>query len=396
MAARPSISKPHLPIRRAGTVAAAAMATSLFLGTAPANADFEDLLDPVLQPLLTHVVDSLSGMDGAFAVDVTTWADHALAHLSSLDAVSASSTGALTPDATPVGGIVPISIEENTEPSVQATIDLGAGTPADNNLLVDTGSSGLVIPWQELGSSHLEVLRELRTAGDHLEKVGHSGYSGGVQYTYREYEGITVDYGNGQVTTENTPVDIVWNSHGSFGSSVHNFQQFLNDNDVTGILGIGDNTAGPTESPLEAVGFQGVTVDLPDKELIIGGATNPGTAIGTVSGAPISTLYEAVTTAGKTTGTTVSDDVDSGGVYGTIPSSLGAVQGSTITVYSADPAHGGTELYSYVVGKDAGGFSELPTAISGTSIDSGVMPFFQEPIFLDYANHTMSFDHPLS
>jgi hypothetical protein len=193
------------------------------------------------------------------------------------------------------------------------------------------------------------------------------------------------------VTTENTPVDIVWNSHGSFGSSVHNFQQFLDDNDVTGILGIGANTAGPTESPLEAVGYQGVTVDLPDKELIIGN-TNPGTAIFTVNGAPISTLYETVATAGKTTtGVSLSDDVDSGGVYGTIPASLGAVQGSTITVYSAAPAQGGTELYSYTVGP-----GELPTAISGTSIDSGVLPFFQEPIFLDYVHDTMSFDHPLS
>jgi hypothetical protein len=394
MAGRPSTSKPSrsvgLPIMRAGTVAVAAMATGLFVGTAPANADFEDLLDPVLQPLLTHVVDSLSGMDGALAVDVTTWADHALAHLSSLDAVPAASSTADTA-AAPVGGSIPITINEYTEPSVQASFDLGSG--GNQDLLVDTGSSGLVVPWQELGTSHLEVLRELRAAGDHLEKVGHSGYSGGVQYTYREYDGITVDYGNGAVTTDNTPVDIVWNSHGSFGSSVHNFQQFLQDNDVQGILGIGDNTAGPTTSPLEAVGFQGVTVDLPDKELIIGSATNPGTAIATVNGAPISSLYETVTNGTTVNGATVSDDVDSGGVYGTIPASLGATQGSTITVYSSN---GGTELYSYVVGKDGGGFSELPTPISGTSIDSGVMPFFQEPIFIDYANDTMSFDHPLS
>jgi hypothetical protein len=192
MAGRPSTSKPSrsvgLPIMRAGTVAVAAMATGLFVGTAPANADFEDLLDPVLQPLLTHVVDSLSGMDGALAVDVTTWADHALAHLSSLDAVPAASSTADTA-AAPVGGSIPITINEYTEPSVQASFDLGSG--GNQDLLVDTGSSGLVVPWQELGTSHLEVLRELRAAGDHLEKVGHSGYSGGVQYTYREYDGIT-------------------------------------------------------------------------------------------------------------------------------------------------------------------------------------------------------------
>jgi hypothetical protein len=392
MAGRPSTSKPSrsagLPIMRAGTVAVAAMATGLLVGTAPANADFEDLLDPVLQPLLTHVVDSLSGMDGAFAMDVTSWADHALAHLDSLDVATAASSTASTADAAVLQtGSIPITVAENTEPTIQATVD-----GAQNTLLVDTGSGGLVIPWQELGSSHFEVLRELRAAGDHLEKAGHSGYSGGVQYTYREYDGITVEYGDGQVTTTDTPVDIVWNSHGSFGSSVHNFEQFLQSNDVTGILGIGANTGGPTESPLEAVGYTGVTVDLPGKELIIGDA-NPGTVIGTVNGAPISTLYETVTTGGKTLGSTVSDDVDSGGVYGTIPASLGAAQGSTITVYSSQ---GGTELYSYVVGKDASGFSELPTAISGTSIDSGVMPFLQEPIFIDYAKDMMSFDEPLS
>jgi hypothetical protein len=380
MAGRPSTSKPSrsvgLPIVRAGTVAVAAMATGLLVGTAPANADFEDLLDPVLQPLLTHVVDSLSGMDGAFAMDVTSWADHALAHLDSLDVATAASSTASTADAAVLQtGSIPITVAENTEPTIQATVD-----GAQNTLLVDTGSGGLVIPWQELGSSHFEVLRELRAAGDHLEKAGHSGYSGGVQYTYREYDGITVEYGDGQVTTTDTPVDIVWNSHGSFGSSVQS-------NDVTGILGIGANTGGPTESPLEAVGYTGVTVDLPGKELIIGD-TNPGTVIDTVHGAPISSLYETVTTAGKTSGLTVSDDVDSGGVYGTIPASLGAAQGSTITVYSAQ---GGTELYSYVVGP-----GQLPTAISGTSIDSGVLPFFQDPVFIDYANNLMSFDNPLS
>jgi len=260
-------------------------------------------------------------------------------------------------------------------------------------LLVDTGSSGLVVPWQDLGTSHLEVLRELRAAGDHLEKVGHSGYSGGVQYTYREYDGITVDYGNNDLITTNTPVDIVWNSHGTFGSDgPRNFEDFLNDNDVKGILGIGANTAGPTESPFDATGYTGVTVDLPQNELIVGD-TNPGTAIFTVNGAPISSLYETVTTGGVTKASTVSDDVDSGGVYGTVPSSLGAAQGSTITVYSSN---GGTELYSYTVGKDGDGVSELPTSTSGTSIDSGEIPFREEPIYIDYTNDTMSFDHPLS
>ena len=376
-------------------VAAAVVATGSLFTAAPARADFDDLIDPILQPLLTHVADSVSGIDPTLGADLAAWSDNALAHLGSLDSAAALSSTAATADSTTTSSdastgfaYIPITIQEDTEPSVQATVD-GSNT----SLLVDTGSSGLVVPWQDLGTSHLEVLRELRAAGDHLEKVGHSGYSGGVQYTYREYDGITVDYGNNDLTTTNTPVDIVWNSHGTFGSDgPRNFEDFLKDNDVTGILGIGANTAGPTESPFEATGYTGVTVDLPQNELIVGD-TNPGTAIFTVNGAPISSLYETVTTGGVTKAATVTDDVDSGGVYGTVPSSLGAAQGSTITVYSSN---GGTELYSYTVGTDSDGISELPTSTSGTSIDSGEIPFREEPIYIDYTNDKMSFDESLS
>jgi hypothetical protein len=402
MARRDSTSNPSrtagVPNIVAGSVgvclAAAALATGLIIGAAPANADFEDLLDPILQPLITHAADSLSSIDPALATDLTNWTDNVLIHLDSLDPATAASTTAatadtsMTPDVTTSTAAIPITIQEDTEPSIQATVD-GSNT----SLLVDSGSGGLVIPYQDLGTSHLEVLRELREAGAHLEKVGYSGYSGGVQYIYREYDGLTVDYGNGQLTTTNTPVDIVWNSHGTFGSDgPKNFEAFLEDNDVTGILGVGANTGGPTESPFEVAGYTGVTIDLPQNELIIGDS-NPGTAIATVSGAPISSLYETVTTDGATKGSTVSDDVDSGGVYGTVPSSLGAAQGSTITVYSSN---GGTELYSYTVGTDSDKTSELPVPISGTSIDSGVIPFQEEPIFVDYTNDTMSFDHALS
>ena len=95
-----------------------------------------------------------------------------------------------------------------------------------------------------------------------------------------------------------------------------------------------------------------------------------------------------MTNNGVTTGSSaVSDDVDSGGVYGTIPSSLASdvEPGSIITVYSSQ---GGTELYSYEVGT-AG---EEPTSTSGTSIDSGVEPFLEEPIYIDYTHDTLTFD----
>src|SRR6202453_222006 len=62
--------------------AAAAMATG---PAAPAKADFEDLLDPIIQPLLTSFTDAISGFDPAAAVDLTSWTDSLLSSLNSID-----------------------------------------------------------------------------------------------------------------------------------------------------------------------------------------------------------------------------------------------------------------------------------------------------------------------
>jgi hypothetical protein len=363
-------------------VAAAAMATG---SAAPAKADIETLLDPIIQPLITSLSDAIVGFDPAAATDLTSWTDSLLASLNSIDlalpstADPAASAASSTSDPTSGTYDIPITVQEGTEPTVQASIEGGS----DQTLLVDTGSSGLVIPATDLSLTQLVDLG-IPTG------INEAGYTGGVDYIYLTYGDATVDYGNGALDTTNTPIDVEilsWPTSLSSGSPL-DFQQFLSDNDVTGILGIGDNTAGPTTSPLESYG--GVLVDVPQNELIVD-STNPGTAIDTVSGAPIANLYETVTTNGQTVGSTVSDDVDSGGVYGTIPSSLASdvEPGSTITVYSSQ---GGTELYSYEVGS-AG---EEPTSTSGTSIDSGVEPYLNEPIYIDYANDQMSFDQLLS
>jgi len=85
----------------------------------------------------------------------------------------------------------------------------------------------------------------------------------------------------------------------------------------------------------------------------------------------------------------VSNDVDSGGVTGTIPSSLltsseynsttGLVNpGTTIAVY-ADKA-GTEELYHYTVTA-----ANAPIVVSGSSMDSGVEPFLLGPISMEYS-----------
>jgi hypothetical protein len=380
-------------------VAAAAMATG---SAAPAKADFEDLLDPIIQPLLTSFADSLSAFDPAAAVDITSWTDSLLGSLSSLDVAvpSAAEPAAALAAATvtaPTGADIPLGLAESTEPTVGATVD-GAST----TLLVDTGSSGLVIPYTDLDPSNsFGALEALFGLGSPIS-YGESGYSGGVEYIYATYDSAAVNYdlGGGSTLDTTAPVEVElysWDPSNLFSLFTNNaFQTFLGDNDVSGILGIGDAASGGAGvSPLEAAGYDGVTVDLPAKELIVGGATNPFTAIDTLanSGAtPTSTLTETVTNGATTIGTgSVSDDIDSGGVYGTIPSSIagtGSLQGDTITVYD-----GTKELYSYVVGTDSVPQSEAPTVVSGTSIDSGIEPFLTHPVFLDYTGHTISIDN---
>ena len=367
--------------------AAAAMATG---SAAPAQADFEDLLDPIIQPFLTSLTDSIAIFDPAAALDLTSWTDTLLASLNtsfeallpSADSALAASAVAAEPAEAAASYTLPITMQIVTEPTIQAA--LGTGDPS--TLLVDTGSSGLVVPWQELGTDNFSALQELFKLGL-PENFGFSGYSGGVEYFYLEYGNVPVDYGTDgtDVLSTTSPVDVELFSWSTNPSNIfENFQTFLDSNHVDGILGIGPNTAGPTESPFESYG--GVLVDLvgPEKQLIVGG-DNPLTGGTLLDGSPnVAGLTETVTHAGQVIGHgTVTNDLDSGGVYGTIPSSIagsGVAPGDTISVYS-----GTTLLYSYQVGTDGIGQSTAPTVISGSSIDSGVVPFFNHEAYFDYA-----------
>ena len=369
-------------------VAAAAMATG---SAAPAKADFEDLLDPIIQPLVTSLSDAIAGFDPAAATDLTSWTDSLLASLNSIDlalpstADPAAAAAAATPDISSSTATIPLTVLEDTEPAVNVSVDGGSSLP----MLVDTGSSGLVIPWEDLGSTTTQQLENLFSLG-FPSSFGESGYSGGVDYIYLTYDNVPTDYGNGALDTTG-PVDVEILSWPTSFSSPPNFETFLSDNDVSGILGLGENAAGPTTSPLESYG--GVLVDVPDGKLIVDSA-NPGTALATVSGAPVANLYESINGG---TPVAVSDDVDSGGVFGTIPSSLesgsSVPSGTTISVYD-NAAGTGTPLYTYQTGDLGSSGYDGPTPVTGTAIDSGVLPFLQEPIYISYTDNMMSFDVP--
>jgi hypothetical protein len=376
-------------------VSAAAFVTTAVVATgsaAPAKADFEDLLDPIIQPILTSLTDSIAVLDPAAALDLTSWTDTFLASLGSFDlalptadsAVAAAATGAEPAAAAAAATYdIPITMEIVTEPTIQATIAGG-----ENTLLVDTGSAGLVIPWEGLGSTDLQAFENLLNLG-FPSTFGISGYSGGVDYFYLVYNDVPTVYGDDVLSTSG-PVDVeVFSWSTNWSDPFANFQDFLDSNHVDGILGIGDNAYGPTISPLESYG--GVTVDIPGGNLIIG--PNTDIPLFTVDGAPIANLYETVTTNGVTQGATVLNNVDSGGVYGTIPSSIASnlQPGSLISVYDSQ---GGTLLYQYTVGTDSIEQSTAPTVVSGTYIDSGVVPFLTQAIYIDYTDHTMSFYGP--
>jgi len=380
--------------------AAAAMATGSAVTAAPAKADFEDLLDPIIQPLMTSLTDSLAGFDPTAAADLTSWTDSFLSSLNALDVTAALPSAAEPAASTTISGTgdIPITMQEGTEPTVLVSVD--GSTPEAT--LVDTGSSGLLVPINDLSLTQLFDL-------GFPTGINSVSFSGGIDAFYLEYNDAMVGYGDGALTTTNTPLDVEFFSFPtsfSAGSPL-DFQQFLTDDaSPGGILGIGSSgETGPGIGPFEAAGVSGVTVDLNPAggELVVG--SNAGTPIEpALNGAaiPTSNLTETVTnSSGTVIGSgSVSDDVDSGGVYGTIPSTIASnvAQGDTISVYD-----GNTLLYQYLVGTDSFGTNEAPTVTTGTAgatnaIDSGVEPFLKEPIFISYggtnADGAITFDEP--
>ena len=257
-------------------VAAAAMATG---SAAPAHADFEDLLDPIIQPLLTSFTDSIAVFDPAAALDLTSWTDSFLASLNtsfdsllpSTDSALAAASTAAEPAAASAPYDLPITIQEATEPTVNAAIDGGSTLP----VLVDTGSSGLVVPYTDLGSNFFTQLEALYALGSPTG-ISESGYSGGVDFYYLTYDNVPVSYADGLSTDGPVEIEVYsWNPS-DFSSYFTNdaFQGFLTSNDSAGgILGIGDNVSGGAgTSPFDS--FGSALVDLKHGDLVIGGS-NP-------------------------------------------------------------------------------------------------------------------------
>src|SRR6202012_3579486 len=104
---------------------------------------------------------------------------------------------------TTLNGTVPLSVVGGTEPIVKASINGGSSVP----LLVDTGSTGLVIPLRDIGLQHLGL----------PTGIGMGAYSGGDTYFYLKLNG-TINFGNGIVTSPTTVDAVFFSFPGSFSN----------------------------------------------------------------------------------------------------------------------------------------------------------------------------------
>jgi hypothetical protein len=256
-------------------------------------------------------------------------------------------------------GSVPLSVFNTTEPLAYIAVNGGPYVP----VLVDTGSTGLVIPWWQIGLQNLGL------------PVGYgvSAYSGGLVYAYLTFH-TTVNFGNGVVTGP-TNVDV------PIFTFPRTFDGFFASDGAVGVLGIGANATGPGPAftqdmpgPLN----QGVLIDQPNHQMIWGPLLSapPGTPV-TLPGSPITTLQVQLNSGPLVP---VSAIVDSGGVYGTMPAGVAATgnfaPGTVIHVYNAS----GIELYHYTL--DAG---NMPTVITSGLMNTGNIPFAMNPVYVSYS-----------
>ena len=266
-----------------------------------------------------------------------------------------------------VYALVPVTMRATTEPIVYVTINGGPSTP----VLVDTGSSGLVITMASVGDAN-----PLGACTGDDDCKGSSGYSGGLTYNYTTYT-TTVNFGNG-IVSEPTNVNIVDTDDAA--SALAFFHQL---GGASGVLGIGANAAGPGPSiPTTALPgdlSQGVYLY---QSLFLGIAgvmvlgPNPLPTRTSVSGAPDAYLNVKINNGSPTA---VGAIIDSGGVYGTILQSMVGSStvpvGTRISVYTPE----GVLLYAYTVTSQ-----NRPTVITSGLINTGYVPYQHGPVYLDY------------
>ena len=267
-----------------------------------------------------------------------------------------------------VYAVVPVLMKATTEPTIGVRVNNAASVP----VLVDSGSSGLLVTSDSVGT-----LDPANIAG-----TGEISFSGDTSKTfhYTTYKNTPVDFGGGAVTQSGL-VDVIDDADSA------SFKAFLAPAGVVGIFGTGANAAGPGPNPIPNSVLPGELSDgyLLNQNVFLGlfgvmiFGPNPFANRVVVPGSPDAWVQVKINNG---TAQTASAIIDSGGVYGTLPAYLingGAVvpSGTVISVYDLN----GEFLYSYTVNN-----ANAPTVVPDTeAMNTGYVPFQQQPIYIDYS-----------
>ncbi|BBC65423.1 hypothetical protein MMRN_23190 [Mycobacterium marinum] len=249
------------------------------------------------------------------------------------------------------------------------TISVGGGPGIA--VTVDTGASGLLVRPQDVN------LQSLGTpTGSGAVTYGNSSYAfNTVQYqTYQ----TTVNFGNG-IVTDPTNVAVAT----SATQTINGVTTSIPLSSLPLYLGIGPNNDFPLPDQVTAALpgdlNQGVLINTNLGYLQFG--ANPLTPVASVTGSPVTDLQIQINNGPLQPAT--GSFIDSGGLYGTIPSSLipgvpvgySVPVGTTITVYTTD----GVQLYSQTVT----GSTNAPLVVpSNNPFNTGNYPFLLGPIYI--------------
>ncbi|MCV7228233.1 PecA family PE domain-processing aspartic protease [Mycolicibacterium komossense] len=262
---------------------------------------------------------------------------------------------------------------ETTQQIIYISVNGGPVVPVQ----LDTGSSGLSILNKYVGQKNLGP----------ATGSGHSGYGDdtvSVGYDYHTYQ-TTIDFGNGAITAPANIMIVDPESEAAYDNySVAGIG-------VAGTLGIAANSgSGPTLNALlpgelkdgvmlyqNIIGSYGLVVFGP----------NPLPSRGSVNGAPIGDVRVQINDGALQP---LKTNIDSGGVYGGLPSSVagsaqsgsGLKPGTRVSVYTAD---GLTLLYTYTITDSNSPNVYDDTTANSSRPNTGNIPFGLGPIYLDYS-----------
>jgi hypothetical protein len=266
-----------------------------------------------------------------------------------------------------------------------STVNIFVDGQPISSVEVDTGSSGLLVLGTQINA---------QTLGAPILTGQSTTYGGSQVYYYNEYN-VPVGFGNGMVTSPTT-IGVVYEIKN--GSTIVPTSDWTQANNISSVMGVcwGQDSGG-LSSPISALPgplSQGFLVNIPAGQLEFG--ANPLTPVTSVTGWYDATLdlqvsYNNVTAPMQQLVSNVT--IDSGGISASIPNNALPTtlsgyhndylpQGTTISVYTSD---GQTLLYTEQVTEPLYNSAVGPYAQSGGSMNTGIFPFLQGPMYFQYS-----------